>query len=85
MKKNNDFTGPFSCDCSLDTFSVSVSFGMLNLEKTIFIISAGISALICSYGALVIARRSQVFFWKKNIQIIAGIVFIIMSMLAIQQ
>ncbi|MET4560580.1 manganese efflux pump MntP [Lysinibacillus parviboronicapiens] len=69
---------------SLDTFSVSVSFGMLNLEKTIFIISAGISALICSYGALVIARRSQVFF-GKNIQIIAGIVFIIMSMLAIQQ
>ncbi|MGE7092660.1 manganese efflux pump MntP family protein [Lysinibacillus sp. NPDC048646] len=69
---------------SLDTFSVSVSFGMLNLEKTIFIISAGMSALICSYGALVIARRSQVFL-GKNIQIIAGIIFIIMSILAIQQ
>ncbi len=46
---------------SLDTFSVSVSFGMLNLEKTIFIISAGLSAFICSYGSLVLARRSQVF------------------------
>ncbi|EON74013.1 manganese efflux pump MntP family protein [Lysinibacillus sphaericus] len=69
---------------SLDTFSVSVSFGMLNLEKTIFIISAGMSALICSYGALVIARRSQVFF-GKNIQIIAGVIFIMMSILAIQQ
>lgn len=69
---------------SLDTFSVSVSFGMLNLEKTIFIISAGISALICAYGSLVIARRSQVFFGNK-IQIMAGIVFIIMSILAIQQ
>ncbi|MGN4126726.1 manganese efflux pump MntP family protein [Lysinibacillus sphaericus] len=69
---------------SLDTFSVSVSFGMLNLEKTIFIISAGMSALICSYGALVIARRSQLFF-GKNIQIIAGVIFIMMSILAIQQ
>ncbi|MFY0518350.1 manganese efflux pump MntP family protein [Lysinibacillus sp. UGB7] len=69
---------------SLDTFSVSVSFGMLNLEKTIFIISAGMSALICSYGALVIAQRSQVFF-GKNIQIIAGVIFIMMSILAIQQ
>ena len=69
---------------SLDTFSVSVSFGMLNLEKTIFIMSAGLSALICAYGSLVIARRSQVFFGNK-IQIIAGIIFIIMSILAIQQ
>jgi len=68
---------------SLDTFSVSVSFGMLNLEKTIFIISAGLSAFICAYGALVIARRSQVFFGNK-IQIIAGIVFIIMSILALR-
>lgn len=69
---------------SLDTFSVSVSFGMLNLEKTIFIISAGLSAFICSYGSLVLARRSQVFFGNK-IQIIAGIIFIIMSILAIKR
>lgn len=69
---------------SLDTFSVSVSFGMLNLEKTIFIMSAGLSAFVCAYGALVVARRSQVFFGNK-IQIIAGIIFIIMSVLAIQK
>ncbi|WP_431808936.1 manganese efflux pump MntP [Lysinibacillus sphaericus] len=69
---------------SLDTFSVSVSFGMLNLEKTIFIISAGLSAFICSYGSLVLARRSQVFFGNK-IQIIAGIIFIIMSIFAIKK
>jgi len=69
---------------SLDTFSVSVSFGMLNLEKTIFIISAGLSAFICSYGSLVLARRSQVFFGNK-IQIIAGIIFIVMSILAIKK
>ena len=69
---------------SLDTFSVSVSFGMLNLEKTIFIMSAGLSAFVCAYGALVVARRSQVFFGNK-IQIIAGIIFIVMSILAIQK
>ncbi|GLC87935.1 manganese efflux pump MntP [Lysinibacillus piscis] len=69
---------------SIDTFSVSISFGMLNLEKTIFIMSAGIGALICSYVSLVIARKSQVL-WGEKISIIAGIVFIIMSILAVQQ
>jgi len=69
---------------SLDTFSVSISFGMLHLEKSVFIISAGVSALICSYGSLVIARRSQVLLGDK-FQIITGIFFIIMSVLAIRQ
>ncbi|MEX3745272.1 MULTISPECIES: manganese efflux pump MntP [Lysinibacillus] len=69
---------------SLDTFSVSISFGMLNLEKTLFIISAGVSALICSYGSLVIARRSQVLFGDK-LQRITGIILIIMSFLAFLQ
>ncbi|MNH48356.1 hypothetical protein D3C79_1121520 [compost metagenome] len=57
---------------------------MLNLEEKLFIVSAGASALICSYGSLVIANKSQVFLGSK-IQIIAGIIFIIMSILAIQQ
>ncbi|MBG9454738.1 membrane protein [Lysinibacillus sphaericus] len=69
---------------SLDTFSVSVSFGMLNLEKMVFIISAGVSALICSYGSLVIARKSQTLLGNK-FQIITGIFFIIMGFLAIRQ
>lgn len=69
---------------SLDTFSVSISFGMLHLEKTLFIISAGVSALICSYGSLVIARRSQVLLGNK-FQKITGIILIIMSFLAIWQ
>ena len=59
---------------SLDTFSVSISFGMLHLEKSVFIISAGVSALICSYGSLVIARRSQVLLGDK-FQIITGIFY----------
>jgi manganese efflux pump family protein len=69
---------------SLDAFSVSVSFGMLNIEETVFIISAGVSALICSYGSLVIARRSQVLLGNK-LQVITGIFFIIMGFLAIRQ
>lgn len=68
---------------SLDTFSVSVSFGMLNLEKTIFIMSAGASAFICSYIALTIARKNELFL-GTNLQIFAGIVFIIMSILALK-
>ena len=42
---------------SLDTFSVSVSFGMLNLQKQLFILSAGMSAFVCSYSALTFLRR----------------------------
>lgn len=68
---------------SLDTFSVSVSFGMLNLEKMIFIMSAGISAFICSYVALLLARKNERIL-GTNLQIIAGIVFIIMSIFAIK-
>ena len=68
---------------SLDTFSVSVSFGMLNIEKMLFIISAGASAFICSYAALIIARKNQRIL-GKNLQIIAGIVFIIMSILTVK-
>ena len=67
---------------SLDTFSVSVSFGMLNLEKLIFIMSAGASAFVCSYVALLIARKNQRIL-GRNIQKLAGVVFIIMGILTV--
>ncbi|PYF07530.1 manganese efflux pump [Ureibacillus chungkukjangi] len=41
---------------SLDTFSVSISFGMLNLQKYLFIISAGIWTFVLSYISLYIAK-----------------------------
>lgn len=41
---------------SLDTFSVSISFGMLNLQKHLFILSAGIWTFVLSYLSLTIAR-----------------------------
>jgi len=37
---------------SVDTFSVSLSFGMLQLHKWLFLMSAGFFALLCSYIAL---------------------------------
>ena len=37
---------------SIDTFSVSLSFGMLHLHRWVFLISAGIFAFIFSYIAL---------------------------------
>lgn len=67
---------------SLDTFSVSVSFGMLNLEKLIFIMSAGASAFVCSYVALVVARKNKRIL-GNNIQKLAGVVFIIMGIFTV--
>lgn len=43
---------------SLDTFSVSISFGMLNLQKTLFILSAGIWTFVLSYISLYLAKSS---------------------------
>lgn len=45
-----------SLTASLDTFSVSVSFGMLNLQKHLFIISAGVWTFILSYISLQLAK-----------------------------
>lgn len=42
---------------SLDTFSVSVSFGMLQLDKTLFILASGLFTFILSYTALVFKGR----------------------------
>ncbi|MEK5039958.1 manganese efflux pump [Sporosarcina sp. FSL K6-3457] len=42
---------------SLDTFSVSVSFGMLHLDKTLFILSSGMLTFFLSYAALVFKGR----------------------------
>ncbi|RKQ17782.1 manganese efflux pump MntP family protein [Ureibacillus endophyticus] len=41
---------------SLDTFSVSISFGMLNLQKHLFIMSAGIWTFVLSYISLYLAK-----------------------------
>ncbi|WP_225942098.1 manganese efflux pump MntP family protein [Sporosarcina limicola] len=42
---------------SLDNFSVSVSFGMLQLDKTLFIAASGLFTLVLSYSALLFKSR----------------------------
>ncbi|MER2038938.1 MAG: manganese efflux pump [Solibacillus sp.] len=68
---------------SIDTFSVSLSFGMLNLQKSVFIISAGLSTFVLSYLALIVAQRSVIlksYIFKRT----AGIVLVIMSILLLK-
>ena len=73
----------FAIFASLDTFSVSLSFGMLNLEKSVFIISSGVSTFILSYTALLVAERSSLlksYVFKR----IAGLLLIVMSILLLK-
>lgn len=67
---------------SVDTFSVGLSFGMLNLQRDLFILSAGIGSFILSYYALVLSNktrftRSYIFKW------VAGLILITMSVLSL--
>ena len=69
---------------SLDTFSVSVSFGMLNLHKYLFVFSAGIWTFILSYLSLQLARTSKKI--KVNgLKWIAGVSIILMSIFTLIQ
>ncbi|MFY3792965.1 manganese efflux pump MntP family protein [Ureibacillus sp. MALMAid1270] len=68
---------------SLDTFSVSISFGMLNLQKYLFIISAGIWTFVLSYISLTLARRSQRSFKGQSLKWIAGISLMTFSVYAL--
>jgi len=76
--KNAHFSIPIgllAITASLDTFSVSISFGMLNLQKYYFIASAGIWTFILSYIALYAAKagisiKSTPFKWIAGISLI---------------
>lgn len=67
---------------SLDTFSVSVSFGMLQLQKSLFIMSTGITTFIFSYIALSIKRKTPVNLGIM-LQVIAGVALLLMGILSI--
>ncbi|MGE7917375.1 manganese efflux pump [Viridibacillus sp. NPDC093762] len=67
---------------SLDTFSVSVSFGMLQLQKSLFIMSTGITTFIFSYIALSIKRKTPVNLGIM-LQVIAGVALLLMGVLSI--
>lgn len=70
--------GLLAITSSLDTFSVSISFGMLNLQKYYFIASAGIWAFILSYTALYLAK-SGISIKSTPLKWIAGISLITIS------
>lgn len=66
---------------SVDTFSVSVSFGMLHMNKLIFIVSSGLFTLFLSYMAL----RYKGKLYVKNgklIRRIAGTILLIMGVMS---
>ncbi|MEK4762001.1 manganese efflux pump [Viridibacillus sp. FSL E2-0187] len=67
---------------SLDTFSVSVSFGMLQLQKSLFIMSTGITTFLFSYIALSIKRKTPVNLGIM-LQILAGVALLLMGILSI--
>ncbi|WP_313893353.1 manganese efflux pump [Psychrobacillus sp.] len=65
---------------SLDTFSVSISFGMLKLEKLLFIISSGVFSFI----AVFIAQQfifKYTFMNRSIIMKLAGLLLIVMGYL----
>ncbi|WP_158541093.1 manganese efflux pump [Sporosarcina sp. BI001-red] len=76
-------TGPLliAIAVSLDGFSVSMSFGLMHLDKWLFIVSTGVMSLVLSYFALrtnlTITPHS-----RKNLRRFAGIVLIGMGILA---
>ena len=68
---------------SLDTFSVSISFGMLQVEKFIFILSAGIFAFIGVIVAQKIIYKNTVMN-RGMIMKLAGGVLLVMGLLTLQ-
>lgn len=66
---------------SLDTFSVSVSFGMLHFDKTLFILASGLFTFILSYTALVFKERIGLGD-GKNIRRFAGLVLLVMGVMS---
>lgn len=63
---------------SLDTFSVSISFGMLNLQKYLFIFSAGLWTFMLSYISLYIAKK-RLKFKGDGLKWLAGSALIIIG------
>lgn len=66
---------------SLDTFSVSVSFGMLHLDKTLFILSSGIFTFFLSYTALVFKERISIGNGKL-LRRFAGLALLVMGVMS---
>ncbi len=66
---------------SIDTFSVSVSFGMLHLDKTLFILASGIFSFFLSYIALVFKEKMGLGD-GKIVRRLAGLALLIMGVMS---
>ncbi|WP_318617000.1 manganese efflux pump [Sporosarcina sp. YIM B06819] len=66
---------------SIDSFSVSVSFGMLQLDKTLFILASGILTFFLSYTALIFKGRMGLSGGKK-IRRFAGFALLVMGVMS---
>ncbi|NYF23486.1 manganese efflux pump [Sporosarcina sp. JAI121] len=66
---------------SVDAFSVSVSFGMLQMDKTLFIVASALFTLVFSYGALILKGRLGL---KdgKGLRLIAGFALLALGILS---
>ena len=66
---------------SLDNFSVSVSFGMLSMDKVLFITASGLSAFVCSYIALHYKEKLGIRD-GKFLRLFAGVVLVIIGVMS---
>lgn len=66
---------------SIDTFSVSVSFGMLQLDKTLFILASGIATFFLSYISLVFKERMGLGNGKL-LRRLAGLALLVMGVMS---
>lgn len=81
LLKRHLHPGIIALAVSLDTFSVSVSFGMLHLDKMLFIIASGFLSFLFSCLALYFGRFLSI----RNgrlLRIIAGLALLIMGILS---
>ena len=66
---------------SLDGFSVSMSFGLIHLNKWLFVASTGLFSLVLSYAALR-TNLSMTAQWRQILRRFAGVILIIMGILS---
>ncbi|HLR10455.1 MAG TPA: manganese efflux pump [Sporosarcina sp.] len=70
-----------ACLVSFDALSVSITFGMLQLQQSLFITASGLFSFIFSIAALYF-RQKLTFFKKLPMTSIAGVVLIILGIMA---
>ena len=66
---------------SIDAFSVSVSFGMLHMDKTLFIVASGLFTFVFSCAAFLLKGRLGLKNGKA-LRLIAGFALLIIGILS---